>query len=340
MMTDDERRKVFWLLKKYSSYTAWKALGDAYANFIRAWERAIKLEDQNEVTEFETEALKSFWNAQIEFEKGLPKLRRGERRIFRHVANWRSYNAIHYARRLMDPVEYVHDWMKAEKENAIAAEKEIEERWNVYTVTEHENKETPATYREKDALDEDWHRCSFPSDLPEVPPSTHQTVESGETVPIDGIWEPEWAMPGSSSGFLARLTNPAASETGRLEKGCMNYLLADTMAPPYQDSLESKAIPVRWRLIWEDTRYRDGTIPEEEAQYCAPPAPVPSAPPDGKLRAQPGEVVPKTGDWWSPAFQGANQVRHFEQGERFPAIETTNYGVVIWYYDPDRQSKR
>ena len=120
----------------------------------------------------------------------------------------------------------------------------------------------------------------------------------------------------------------------------MNYLLADTMAPPYQDSLESKAIPVRWRLIWEDTRYRDGTIPEEEAQYCAPPVPVPSAPPDGKLRAQPGEVVPKTGDWWSPAFQGANQVRHFEQGERFPAIETTNYGVVIWYYDPDRQSKR
>ena len=344
MMTDDERRKVFWLLKKYSSYTAWKALGDAYAKFVKAWERAIKLEDKDEDTEFETEALKSFWDGQKGFDKGLPLLKRGERSVFRYRASgylgWHASYALGYAQRLMDPREYVFDWMKNKDDVIDAANKMSDNLLGLYLVLERSDTIYPAPVEPHSVFDPLFGPFNFPPTLSEVPPPSAQTVETGETVSIDGIWEPEWSVPGSSSGFLARLTNPAASQTGRLEKGCMNYLLADTVAPPYKESTARETWPVRWRLIWEDTRYRDGTIPEEEAQYCAPPAPVSSAPLDGKLRAQPGGVVPKTGDWWSPAFQGANQVRHFEQGERFPAIETTNYGVVIWYYDPDRQSKR
>ena len=40
-MDEADRKKVFWLLKKYSSYTTWQALGDAYAEFVTAWEYAI-----------------------------------------------------------------------------------------------------------------------------------------------------------------------------------------------------------------------------------------------------------------------------------------------------------
>jgi hypothetical protein len=42
MMTEDNRKKVFWLLQKYSSYTAWKNLGDAFRAFTDAFELALK----------------------------------------------------------------------------------------------------------------------------------------------------------------------------------------------------------------------------------------------------------------------------------------------------------
>ena len=60
-------------------------------------------------------------------------------------------------------------------------------------------------------------------------------------------------------------------------------------------------------------------------------------PDHGRLRGLPNEIVPKTGWWWSPAFTGTDALRHFNQGEHFPPIETTNYGGVFWYYDVDRQ---
>ena len=59
----------------------------------------------------------------------------------------------------------------------------------------------------------------------------------------------------------------------------------------------------------------------------------------GRLRGLPNEIVPKTGWWWSPAFNGADALRHFNQGEYFPSTETTAYGGVFWYYEADRQPK-
>lgn len=51
------------------------------------------------------------------------------------------------------------------------------------------------------------------------------------------------------------------------------------------------------------------------------------------LRGLPGEMVPQTGEWWSPAFQGESSRRHFNQGEHFPDTAFTDYGTVIWYLD-------
>ena len=56
----------------------------------------------------------------------------------------------------------------------------------------------------------------------------------------------------------------------------------------------------------------------------------------GRLRALPNEVVPKSGLWWSPAIDGG-QPRRFNQGERFPDIASTDYGAVVWYFDPEKQ---
>jgi hypothetical protein len=56
----------------------------------------------------------------------------------------------------------------------------------------------------------------------------------------------------------------------------------------------------------------------------------------GRLRALPTELVPKTGLWWSPAIDNGKP-RPFSQGDRFPDTATTDYGAVVWYFDPDKQ---
>ena len=57
--------------------------------------------------------------------------------------------------------------------------------------------------------------------------------------------------------------------------------------------------------------------------------------PEHRARGLPGEEVPETGLWWTPALEGSGVERHFAKGERFPAIEYTSYGAVIWYLRPE-----
>jgi len=65
----------------------------------------------------------------------------------------------------------------------------------------------------------------------------------------------------------------------------------------------------------------------------------PTIPHDGRLRALPGEVVPKTGWWHTLAIKGEQGFRRFEQGERFPETHTTAWGGVIWNFNPENQPK-
>ncbi|WP_414448212.1 Imm72 family immunity protein [Burkholderia sp. 22PA0099] len=92
---------------------------------------------------------------------------------------------------------------------------------------------------------------SYPADLPACPPKNESPageVESGEDIPIEGIWEP-W-FPGG-------------------KVGCPNYFVKGSIARKYLLEGTNDEHVVHWRLLWEDTRYRDGGIPEEEATYFA-----------------------------------------------------------------------
>ena len=328
-MNEEDRKKVFWLLKKYSSYTAWAALGEAYANFVKAWEYAMGHADDIDVDRQNIGWTKKILDGQIAFEKGLPLLREGQRSVFREVSTGflnNSYDTLcNFIRRIMDPDEFDFDWMK-NKEDVIAAFHNFERLTEVYVVTEPPASRNVAPFRATDALDPEWHILNFPPALPDVPSPTDTTVNTGEEIPITGAWEPEWEI---SAGFIKALTGTQP----RLEKGCMNYLLAGAIAPRYRDSELDLAFDVRWRLIWADHRYEDGTIPEEEKDYLAE---VPE-PGQERLRGLPSEAVPKTGWWHSPALSGETGLRYFKQGERFPEAETSAYGQVIWNYDPANQ---
>ncbi|PRH13335.1 Imm72 family immunity protein [Burkholderia gladioli] len=149
---------------------------------------------------------------------------------------------------------------------------------------------------------------SYPANLDACPPKNESSageVSSGEEIPVEGIWEP-W-FPGD-------------------EVGCPSYFLKGSVAHTYLLEGTNDEYAVRWRLLWEDTRYRDGSIPEEESTYF--PQPVAQT----SLRALPGETCPRTGRWHSPAVK---ESVHVEAGEPMPGPQRTPWGMVIWHYaDP------
>lgn len=75
-------------------------------------------------------------------------------------------------------------------------------------------------------------------------------------------------------------------------------------------------------------------------EWCAlvpgPNAPVlPSS--SSRLKGNPGEIVPRSGWWVSPALGSAQGRRYFEAGQKFPDTEMTDWGRVIWSYNPNDQ---
>ena len=151
---------------------------------------------------------------------------------------------------------------------------------------------------------------NFPTPLPACP--AHNTnkegeVWSGEEIQIHGIYEP-WL-----------LSNKV---------GCPNYFLAGQKAIEYQIEGTEDKEAVRWRLIWEDKRYLDGSIAPQESWYLQEPLVVTPFTP--VLSAQPGQACPKAGLWFAPHLK-MRELR-LRQGESMPVQQVSETGSVIWYF--------
>jgi hypothetical protein len=362
MMTDNERRKVFWLVKKYSSYTAWKALADAYCVFSDAYMKAIRIADHSKDDELDEATYsgeaKRILDGRIAFEKGLPRLKKGDRSVWRRNSRGilgQGLDQITFIRRIMDPEEYMFDWMK-NKDEVVAAHEALRAALaSPGAVTERPEVTDEAPLATWDVLTpvhptQGWPmnnpaHLNFPPSLPEVPAPAAFVVETGSEVPYDGIYEPEWGeVVRGNNGLLARIasavTGKSKAEPPRLigndedadsfppsprreHIGCMNYLLGGTSAPYYSDEENTPPMPVAWRLIWKDTRYLDGSIPEEEAEYLKPITPAKNP----RQRCPAGQPCPQDGWWFTPAKAGS--CRFFRAGETMPRFES-DYGETIW----------
>jgi len=155
----------------------------------------------------------------------------------------------------------------------------------------------------------------FPADLPPCP--AHNTnaegeVWSGKEIPIDGIWEP-WLLNG--------------------KVGCPNYFFAGAVATEYNLEGTTDWEMVRWRLLWQDKRYLDGSIPAEEENYFAIPVPVQK--PSTVISAMPGQPVPRAGRWVTTALL-EKRAWQMVAGEKLPTAERDKAGnLVIWYLKLD-----
>jgi hypothetical protein len=326
-MTEDDRRKLFWYLKRKSSHTAWKALADAFDRFADVFERQVKEEPiflrpgarpgwETDWEGFYPEILK----AQVFYEQGLARLLQGDRTVWLYNDRgvFGDADAI-YSYWYMALVnhgphgdvffegKYVNDLTAAILDvllYAWAVSGVIQQVWENPLYFEFWSREHMASLSQK---------VPFPKTLPDVPIAMKQVlVRTGDPAPCFGIFEPQ------------------------VPDGCMSYLLEGVAVPPAETidekSGESYVRPAAWRLIWEDDRYLDGIIPEEEKDYFPATEPVSPAAPievasDPVISLETNQRASRSGMWVV-----ANRLdirKRFESGDKLPQHEGRD---VVWLW--------
>jgi hypothetical protein len=321
-MTQEDRKKIFWYLKRKTSYTAWKRQADAFDKFADIFEKQVmeepiaapvqRIGPMNWETSY-PEILK----CQVLYEKALDRLKQGDRTIWLYnelglmwdavviAGSWHANIVNHGAGGHEDKYfdgKYVPNMEESLKQWFTCADSAG------YLQPQFEDMGMPDTfYKEKFDAHPNIGREAviFPSYLPDVPePEEEILVRTGEDVPVFGIYEPQ------------------------IKDGCMNYLHGGTKARPY-DMAQKR--PVTWKLIWEDTRYLDGHIPSEEAQYFPPQAkpiePMPAFVGADLISASTGQTCPKDGNW--AVMNDLQGKASFKKGEKMPQHQGRD---VVWVW--------
>ncbi|TKI01544.1 Imm72 family immunity protein, partial [Martelella alba] len=148
-------------------------------------------------------------------------------------------------------------------------------------------------------------------------------IKTDDPVPCDGIWEPVKIQ------YHHKLLVIKDGISGFKNLGAYNYFIRGMKAPlqDYYNVLmesETKRIlsdddihyrSVHWRLVWEDTRYCDGIIPDE-SEYFLDDAP------GKRITCRSGERCPHSGHWVTSAG-GHQQFIDIQTGAVMP--EATRY---------------
>ncbi|WP_179999198.1 Imm72 family immunity protein [Acinetobacter sp. YH12239] len=166
------------------------------------------------------------------------------------------------------------------------------------------------------------------SPCPDYNENATDQIHTGEEIQISGIYEPWFEKP-----VYQKLTNDPEYN---VYVGCPNYFLEGSEATQYKLEGTDDWYDVKWRLIWEDNRYIDGTIPEEEKNYIfdieniGKQSNQPETESTEKLSMAAGQVSPKAGYWYTTAKLNSRQ--YFKKGDIFPDFES-DWGEVYWQFD-------
>lgn len=318
-MTGEDRKKIFWYLKRKTSYTTWAIEAERFDRFAEVYEKQVKEEPiapgllgGTNWAMLQTRVLK----AQFLYEQALERLLRGDKTVF-------LYNSLGAMEQAKEEASYwytelINKGMRGDHRFFGKYLPELESLIEDFArpamdqgLLETMMVDTPAPQLWASLWLPDLYQLPFPPNLPEVPEQPREIlVRTGDTAPVFGIYEPQ------------------------IKDGCMNYLMGGSPAPTMWESdgegSTGNKLAVTWRLIWEDTRYLDGTIPAEERQYF-PAAPAPAAPAravqDDLLSAPSGAICPKSGNW--VVMDRLDARCSVEQGNAMPQCDGRD---VMWVW--------
>ncbi|MFM0691359.1 Imm72 family immunity protein [Paraburkholderia graminis] len=336
MQDDSTQRQVFWLLKRLSSYSLWARKRDAWETFTNAYEKAVKTWPKSDPEQMSADLLPTIYEMLSLYNKGLDELAKGQRFVWREGQPFRSaitnyYSVTSYF--FTDP----RYWERGQQEAPYPPRVEALNR--LMRASEYHGEQSPLEVPYLPHLSAHWTSPGgllnpdaykyefyqlpypvFPSNLPEVPPGTEQIVRSGQEVPVDGIWEPVAISREKVLGVIAFGAKREKNE------GCFNYLVAGTRAPTITGEVHAATgkvdkVSTHWRLVWEDTRYKDGVIPDESEYFLerAPTdAPTDHGQPAEEIEVRTGDVCPVTGIWEAKDFE--NHRMEVSKGKVMPDV--------------------
>lgn len=332
-MTDAQKRQLFWLLKRFSSVTYWERFQAAYEPFVELYEEALM-----RVTppgEGYVSDLKRFLDTAIYFERGIAKLRNGERFVFKAGHSERYLQSadegVYVAWRLTDPDEYDMSWVP----NFDTLRAAIAHAYTFARNPVLNNRSQPTRPQllitrmgliESNDI-EGALVGPFPPNLAQAPAPADIEVPTGGVFPAYGIYQP-YAVLNKKVPILGTVSKIN-------EFGCMHYWLEGVEAPQstaWETHSQPETKDVVWKLIWEDTRYLDGSVPEEEKDYFPETLPPPTPPFTTYRNVLPGEPCPKSGEWMVGHTPGT--ARRFMQGETMPELNLST-GATIWTFVGD-----
>ncbi|MFU9139094.1 Imm72 family immunity protein [Erwinia sp. HDF1-3R] len=336
MSNDLVRRKLFWLLQRLSSYSLWLRKRDAWACFTEKYEHALKTWPEEITKGFDKEVIIWAYDALRLYDEGLPELAVGNRQVWQIKTG--EFDQLFRPVSLIEKYFYwpCHDERGGQREPYPPEIEEIN-KWRVAAEFWGDNLLYPPQNNVCNFFDAEYllepenyiYNLTlfaypvFPQNLPPVPERRDIIIKTDDPVPCDGIWEPVKIL--YNHKFLVVKDGIG----GFKNLGAYNYFIRGMNAPRqiYYDVLiesDTEAIlsndsiryrDVHWRLVWEDTRYCDGIIPDE-SEYFLDDAP------GKRITCQSGERCPHSGHWATIAG-GHQQFIDVEAGTLMP--EATKY---------------
>lgn len=319
---EEDRKALFWWLKRNTSFVAIASNASLWSAFVREWEAWLRSMDQP--SEHLLTTFKVALDTEIAYEHGLKRLRLGDHGVFdaKSSEGWLAKLNTGLIDRRM---EWVGDPGSISRRDGVPLAVVLS-YYRAHDAAIAIASHGPGGYTGSQF----WQIQAFLRSMPgphELPvPRWDVNFAPGKTAPKDGIYEQVDDRGHLVSGMAYFIKGRQAAPTEWLEYG------------PLAGSDKSAAFT--WRLLWEDTRYKDGRIPDEEARYPTPTQSVAMArapEPLRNLRCEAGQPCPQTGYWISPALVEGR--RRFEQGQAMPTVGG-DYGATIWQWDLDQSTDR
>ncbi|MGU3483873.1 Imm72 family immunity protein [Enterobacteriaceae bacterium C34A] len=338
-MTDDQvRRKLFWLLQRLSSYTLWQRKRDAWACFTQQFEQALKTWPEEITKGFDPEAIIWAYDALRLYDEGLPELAVGNRQVWQIKTG--KFDQLFRPANLVNAFFYLPCHERGGQEIAYPPEIEKLNKLKIAAEFKGDNLLYPPhdnvcnVFDAAYLLDPGKYSYNlkvltypvFPKKLPPVPERSDVIIKTDDMVPCDGIWEPV------KIEYNHKFLVMKDGIKGFKNLGAYNYFIRGMKAPrqDYYDVLiESdtemvitddpiKYRDVHWRLVWEDTRYCDGVIPDESEYFLEEET-------GKRITCRTGEICPHSGQWATLAG-GQQQFAWVQSGSKMPEAKVFKSG--------------
>ncbi len=261
-LTPDQVTHIVWSIKRYTSITYISRYLELLKLFVIEYEKFMGRLG-NRCDEPEIRSLKFLNNAIISTTEGLDAIRNGNKLGYLQIANESSFRsmftncAIHY-----DPDFRDLGYDGFTVKGPFQLVKKASDMIFKISVTACGHNTIPMMFNFR------HQSCAVPADFNFTPSTNPERYKTNDCVPYSGIWNPYSFLSGCPNYLIAGAT---FGEIGLVKE--------EDYFPEYYDEADKEIVkeigerwemitrPSKWQLFWEDTRYKDGRIPDEENSY-------------------------------------------------------------------------